>query len=144
MSNKNIYIKSKEVILEKLQREFPKPIDIDIFYIEDKDSERILKNYDDVMRSWDIGYDFDNNPIQEELYIYRETLRSLVEDKLIVHDSEDSAHRRFYNRCRISSHGRTESLKVEDNLLMLEPNVYGVGIRLRVLFRKVKEFVDKL
>lgn len=143
MSNKKIYIKSKGVILEILQREFPKPIDIDIFHIEDKNSERILKNYDDVMRSWNIGYDFDNNPIQEELYIYRETLRSLVEDKLIVHDTEDCEHRRRYNRCRLSPHGRIESLKAEENLLMLEPNFYGIGIRLRVLLRKVKTFVGK-
>ncbi|WP_154174210.1 hypothetical protein [Vibrio metoecus] len=139
MSNKAAYKKSRKVILKLLNDSFPTPVDIDIFYIEGKTppSDRKLKNYNDVMRSWDNGYSFDDNPIQNELYIYRETLRVLVDEGLVSHETEDKDNRRLYVRCKLTPKGQNSSFASDSEILMLEPNFYGIGIRLRVLLRKL-------
>ncbi|WP_286292788.1 hypothetical protein [Vibrio apostichopi] len=139
MSNKVAYKKSRKVILKLLNDSFPTPVDIDIFYIEGETppADRKLKNYNDVTRSWDNGYSFDDNPIQNELYIYRETLRVLVDEGLVSHETEDKENRRLYVRCKLTPKGQNSSLASGSELLMLEPNFYGIGIRLRVLFKKL-------
>lgn len=119
MSNKAAYKKSRKVILKLLNDSFPTPVDIDIFYIEGENppSDRKLKNYNDVMHSWDKGYSYNDNPIQNELYVYRETLRVLVDEGLVSHESEDQKNRRLYVRCKLTPKGQSSNLASGSELL---------------------------
>lgn len=146
MSNQEVFESSKRVILDLLDKEFPGTLDLDIFYIEDKSSNRVLKNYDDVMRSWDEGYSSSDNPIEKELLLYRETIRFLTDEQLISHKSEDVADQRTYRECKLTSKGKELSKKERSDITeiaVLQPNIMGVGIDLKKAHIWFKSFMKK-
>lgn len=146
MSNQEVFESSKRVILNLLDKKFPGTLDIDIFYIESNNCKRVLKNFDDVMRSWDEGYDSSDNPIEKELLLYRETIRFLTDEQFISHKSEDVENQRTYNGCKITLKGK-ELLKKESSniteIAVLQPNFMGIGIDLKKAHAWFKSFMKK-
>ncbi len=146
MSNQEVFESSKRVILDLLDKEFPGTLDLDIFYIEDKSSNRVLKNYDDVMRSWDEGCSSSDNSIEKELLLYRETIRFLTDEQLISHKSEDVEDQRTYSECKLTSKGKELWKKESSNIAeiaVLQPNFMGVGIDLKKAHAWFKSFMKK-
>jgi len=140
--NKAIYTKCKKVILRKLRCEFPKPVDIDFLYIEGENvpkHERKLCNYDDAIKSWDNGFSSGNDPIQPELNLYKDTINSMVNEGLISHESVVAEDTRLYKRCKLTPNGEKKS----DHILMIEPNFYGFGVRIRPLIDSIRVLFRK-
>lgn len=96
------------VILNRLYENFPNPIDIDVFYIEDKESSaRILNNHDDEISCW---HEADNtsseNPIKDEIHIYRNSIYFLMEEKYLrAEKPEDGPVQRTFSGCVLTSKG---------------------------------------
>ncbi len=60
-----------------------------------------------------------------------------MDEGLVSHETEDKENRRLYVRCKLTPKGQNSSFASGSELLMLEPNFYGIGIRLRVLFKNL-------
>ncbi|EGU9323574.1 hypothetical protein ACTBAC_004442 [Vibrio parahaemolyticus] len=137
MNNRKVYKKCKKHIFSMLYKSYPKPIDIDGFNIEGRDtpkSKRKLVNYYDVMKSWESGYSSgDGNPFQEELDLYCYTINEMAKEGIISFDRQREGKTRFFYNCVLS----TEAVSKTD-ILMFEPNFYGFGIRLKPLFDLIR------
>ncbi|MAQ34110.1 MAG: hypothetical protein CL542_08725 [Alcanivorax sp.] len=96
------------VVLNRLYENFPNPIDIDVFYIEDKNlSSRVLYNYDDEMGCWDEeGNSSSDNPIKDDIYIYKNSIYFLIDEEYLRADKpEHGQNQRTFSSCVLTSKG---------------------------------------
>lgn len=96
------------VILNRLYENFPNPIDIDIFYIEDRNSpKRILYNYHDEMGCWeDEGNTSSDNPIKDDIDIYKNSLYFLIDEQYLGADKpKHGQNQRTFSGCVLTSKG---------------------------------------
>jgi hypothetical protein len=112
LPNIELFHKCVAVVLNKLYENFPNPIDIDAFYIEDKSvpkSNRVLINFDDEMAAWEAhGYDSDNNPMKSEMKLYASTIQYLREENILRTDNlKHGFGQRVFPNCILTSKGLT-------------------------------------